>query len=53
MTGEINRVEVPYRVHIRNYTQLGFAARQMAGQFVSLIQRFEREGCPVSVQVDE
>ena len=53
VTGEINRVEVPYRICIRNYTQEDFAARQIGAKFVALIQRFEREGCPVSVQVGE
>lgn len=51
--GGINRVEVPYRIRIQNFAQTGTEARQVTDRFVALIQRFEREGCPVSVRVEE
>ena len=53
VTGKINQIEVPYRIHIQNYARMSRAARHLADPFVDLIQRFEREGCPVSVLVDE
>ena len=53
VTGDINRVEVPYRIRIQNFAQTGTEARQVTDRFVALIQRFEREGCPVSVRIEE
>ena len=52
VTGDINQIEVPYRIRIREFSQMGPAAHQVANQFVTLIQRFERTGCPVSVTLE-
>lgn len=52
VTGDINQIEVPYRIRIREFSQMGPAAHQVADQFVTLIQRFERTGCPVSVTLE-
>ena len=53
VTGNINRVEVPYRIRIQNFARTGTEARQVTDRFVALIQRLEREGCPVSVRFEE
>lgn len=53
VTGKINQIEVPYRIHIQNYARMSRAARHLADPVINLIQRFERGGCPVSVLVDQ
>ena len=53
VTGDINRVEVPYRIRIQNFARTGTEGRQVTDRFVALIQRFQREGCPVSVRIKE
>lgn len=52
VTGNINQIEVPYRIRIREFSQMGPAAHQVADQFVTLIQGFERTGCPVSITLE-
>jgi RNAse (barnase) inhibitor barstar len=51
-TGDINRVEVPYRLVIKNYDSVGDGARQMAKDFVDLIHEIAGRGCPVEVRVE-
>jgi RNAse (barnase) inhibitor barstar len=52
-TGNINEIEVPYRVVIRNASHAQDAARRMIPTLVDLIRRIEATGCPVSVVVHE
>lgn len=42
-----------YRIRIQNYARMSRAARHLADPLIDLIQRFEGEGGPVSVLVDE
>jgi RNAse (barnase) inhibitor barstar len=50
--GQINTVEVPYLVRIKNYSLIGAGARRMAADFVQLIEDLRNEGCPVDVNVE-
>ena len=50
--GSINQVEVPYRLVIKNYDKIGAGAKQMADDFIDLIQDIAAGGCPVEIRVD-
>jgi len=50
ITGNVNKVDVPYRLIIQNYNRIGDGAREMAQVLVQLIHENEAGGCPVSVQ---
>ena len=50
VTGNVNKVDVPYRLIIQNYNRIGDGARDMAQLFVQLIHEYEAGGCPVTVQ---
>jgi RNAse (barnase) inhibitor barstar len=51
-TGEINAIEVPYRLVIQNYSLIGSEALQMAKDFVDLLHKLAARGCPVEVRVE-
>lgn len=51
--GQINEVEVPYRLIIRHYDSVGAGARQMANDFVRVIQETAADGCPVEIVVEK
>jgi RNAse (barnase) inhibitor barstar len=50
--GQINQVEVPYRLVIQNYNLIGTAAKEMADNFVNLVRELEGEGCPIEIRID-
>lgn len=50
--GQINAIEVPYRVVILHYSEIGPDARQMASDFVDLLRELAARGCPVEVRVE-
>jgi len=45
--GGINRIEVPYRIVIRNAPHENEMAKQVLDHFAGLIQHLQAEGCPV------
>jgi RNAse (barnase) inhibitor barstar len=49
--GQINEIEVPYRLIIRHYDSIGEGARKMASDFVDLIHEIGARGCPVEIVV--
>ena len=51
-TGSINTVEVPYRLVIKHYESVGSDAKQMASDFVDLIQEIKARGCPVDIVIE-
>jgi RNAse (barnase) inhibitor barstar len=53
VTGNINQIEVPYRIVIKNLSQAGLEARTIAERFIGLIRQFEAEGCPIEIQIDQ
>jgi RNAse (barnase) inhibitor barstar len=53
VTGNINQIEVPYRIFIENLSQAGSEARAIAEGFIELIRQFEAEGCPIEIQIDQ
>jgi len=50
--GQINEIEVPYRVVVRNGSGIGAPAKEMLGDFVNLIHELAAEGCPVEIRVE-
>lgn len=52
-TGQINEIEVPYRIVIRNYSQIGPEAHQMAADFVDLLSELKKRGCQVEVRIED
>ena len=52
-TGSINEVEVPYRLVIKNYDQIGGEAKKMTDDFVDLIHEIAARGCPVEIRVED
>lgn len=50
--GSINRVEVPYRLVLKNYDKISGEAKLMADDFIDLIHELAAEGCPVGVRAE-
>ena len=49
--GQINQIEVPYRLIIRNFDLIGPAAKNMANDFVNLVRELNSRGTPVEIRV--
>jgi RNAse (barnase) inhibitor barstar len=49
--GEINKVEVPYRLVILNFDLIGSGAKKMAADFVDLVRKINARGIPVEIDV--
>ena len=50
--GEINQIEVPYRLVIRNYAELTGPSKTITDDFVSLIGSLRDEGCNVEIRLE-
>jgi RNAse (barnase) inhibitor barstar len=50
--GDINKVEVPYRLIIRNYDKIASQAKKMADDFIDLIHELATGGCPVEIRTE-
>ena len=50
--GSINDVEVPYRLVIKSYDQIGPEAKRMTDHLIKLINELAFTGCPVEVRVE-
>jgi Barstar (barnase inhibitor) len=50
--GQINKIEVPYRLVIRNFDLIGPGAIKMANHFVDLIHELAARGVPVDILVE-
>ncbi len=51
-TGSINQLEVPYRLVIKHYDQIGGEAKKMTNDFVDLIHEIAACGCPVEIRIE-
>src|SRR2546430_1205608 len=51
--GQINEIEVPYRLIIRNFNLIGAGAKKMANDFVDLIHELAEKGTPVEIIVQD
>ncbi len=49
-TGSINRLEIPYKLVIKNYDKIGAGAKVLADDFIDLIQELSAESCPVQIR---
>ena len=47
--GEINKLELPYKLVIRNYDKIRGEAKEMADDFIDLVNELAAEGCPLEV----
>jgi RNAse (barnase) inhibitor barstar len=52
VVGQINKVEVPYLIKIKNYGSMGSGAKGMAANFVQLIKELRESGCPVDIETE-
>ena len=50
---DINKIEVPYRIVIQNFSRAGGGAEKMARDFVDLIQELHDRGTPVEIAVEK
>jgi RNAse (barnase) inhibitor barstar len=51
--GEINAVEIPYRLIIQHRSRVGEDASKMTDDFVDLIREIAARGCPVEIVVEQ
>ncbi|HEV2577776.1 MAG TPA: barstar family protein [Acidobacteriaceae bacterium] len=51
-TGDINQIEVPYRIAIRGLSGASADARTIAMKFEHLVNRLAENGCPVEITVE-
>ncbi len=51
-SGQINAVEVPYRVVVRNAGAIGAEAKTILEGFAELIRELAAEGCPVEIRME-
>jgi RNAse (barnase) inhibitor barstar len=51
--GDINKIEVPYRLIIRHYDSIGEGAMKMTNDFVDLIREIGARGFPVEIVVEK
>jgi len=49
--GQINKVEVPYRLVILNFDLIGAGAKEMATDLVNLVHEINSRGVPVEIDV--
>ena len=49
--GQINEVEVPYRLVIVNFDLIGAGAKKMASDFVALVREIAARGVPIEIVV--
>jgi RNAse (barnase) inhibitor barstar len=49
--GQINEVEVPYRLVLVNFALIGASAKKVASDFVDLIREIAARGVPVEIVV--
>lgn len=50
-TGAINKIEVPYRIMIRNLREASPLAVDFTKEFVNLIEDLGAKGCPVAIEI--
>jgi RNAse (barnase) inhibitor barstar len=50
--GQINRIEVPYRLVLKNYARVRPAVRADAEDFIDVIRTLAAEGVPVEIRTD-
>src|ERR1700744_2971866 len=50
-TGDINAIEVPYRIVFKNFDLIQEEAKRTATDFVDLILEIAERGCPVEIEL--
>jgi RNAse (barnase) inhibitor barstar len=49
--GRINKIDVPYRIVIRNFDLIGEDALKMVVDFANLIRELAADGCPADIEL--
>ena len=52
-TGQINKVEVPYRIVVKNLDSAGAEAKQLVERFAEVVHNLAETGCPVEILVED
>jgi len=52
-SGEINKIEVPYRIVVRNLSSAGTDAMAIVDRFKEVIHHLNTTGCPVELCIEE
>lgn len=52
LVGQINQLEVPYLIRIKNSSSMGEGAKSVVRDFVKFIQELHGSGCPVDITVE-
>jgi RNAse (barnase) inhibitor barstar len=50
--GQINKIEVPYRLIFKNYDKICSAVKEGAEQFIDVIRQLADEGVPVEICIE-
>jgi RNAse (barnase) inhibitor barstar len=50
--GQINEIEVPYRLVFANFDKVEPAVKELAGDFADLIHEMAEKGVPVEIRVE-
>lgn len=51
-TGAINKIEIPYRIIVRNFRTAGQQAADFLNVFASLVAEMNSDGCPVEMRIE-
>jgi hypothetical protein len=52
-TGNINKIDVPYRIIIRNAASIGNGAVTLINSFEDLVGEIQSRGCPVEMRIEQ
>ena len=52
-TGQINQIEVPYRIVVKNLGSAGAEAKQIVDRFMEVVHHLAETGCPVEILVED
>jgi RNAse (barnase) inhibitor barstar len=50
--GQVNDINVPYLIRLKNYSLIGPGARGIATDFIELIKQLRESGCAVDISVE-
>ena len=50
--GQVNKIEVPYRLVVKKTAGIGSAAKTALEEFVKLVRELTAEDCPIEIRVE-
>jgi RNAse (barnase) inhibitor barstar len=51
--GRINKIEVPYRIRVKNFSAMGEEVKGFGSDFVSFVKELRDSGCPIDIVVQD